>query len=118
MFSCFYAKFLPENNSMKKTISVTLKLLSTEKNEIIPVSYSVADEDGNPNVKLFSCEVNLSAEDVPEWLSPTSFVIRQVYRDGVTVTELSNIACANEDSAKFVDETHNQIRIAEKTRSW
>lgn len=103
---------------MKKTISVTLKLLSIDKTETIPVSYSITDEDGNPNVKLFSCEVNLSAENLPEWLSPTSFVIRQVYRDGVTVTELSNIVCANEDSARFVDETHNHIRVAEKTRSW
>lgn len=99
---------------MKKSTLVSTKLLSTGEYKNIPVNYFIKNEDGNPNIKLISCEVNLPESELPEWLSPTNFTIRQVFSDGVTITELSSIKCANVDSANFVDSTHMQIRLNEK----
>jgi len=104
---------------MEKSVSVPTKLSASGEYISIPVRYTINEEDGNENIKLINCQVDLLSDEIPEWLSPTVFTIRQVYNPGysgvagVTVTELSRISCKNVDSANFVDSTHEHIRLKE-----
>ncbi len=104
---------------MEKLTSIAIQLSSGD-HATMPLLYSVLNEDGNENIKLISCKVNMPADEIPEWLSPSAFTIRQVYSPGsyggvgVTLTELSSIPCKNIDSANFVSNTHDQISIIEK----
>ncbi len=103
---------------MQKNIVIHTKLSNYGEIVRIPVSYSIIDEDNNENIKLITCKVNLDEYEMPEWLSPTEFTIRQVYKTdsgkGVTVAELGNITCKNIDSANFISTTHEHIKVAEK----
>lgn len=103
---------------MEKIINIAIQLSS--ENVIIPLLYSVQNEDDNENVKLISCKANLPADEIPSWLSPSSFTIRRVYSPeshgdiGVTVTEFGSIPCKNIESAKFVENSYDQISIIER----
>lgn len=103
---------------MEKTTNITIEF--SNENLIIPLLYSVQNEDDNENVKLISCKVNLPADEIPSWLSPSLFTIRRVYSPGshgdigVTVTELGSIPCKNIESAKFVERSYDQISIIER----
>ncbi len=104
---------------MEKSITIPIQLTSGDHVNM-PLLYSVSNEGNNENIKLISCKINLPADEIPEWLSPSAFTIRQVYSPGsygdvgVTVTEFSSIPCKNIDSANFVSNTHDQISIIEK----
>jgi hypothetical protein len=104
---------------MEKSVLISTKLSASGDYISIPVRYSINEEDGNENIKLIDCTVDLSPDEIPEWLSPAVFTIRQVYNPGytgvagVTVTELSRIPCKNVNSANFVDNTHEHIRLKE-----
>ena len=91
--------------------------LSDDNYQSLPIMYTITNEDGNKYIKLIHCIVDLPEKEIPEWLSPTAFMIRQVYspeNPRVTVTELSSIPCNNVESAKFIDSTHEHIRVIEK----
>jgi hypothetical protein len=104
---------------MEKQISVPLKLSSGEY-VTLPLIYSISNEDGNENIRLMNCRVNLPDNELPEWLSPAVFTIREVYSPGsygavgVTLTEFSSIPCKNIDSANFVGAVHDHISLKEK----
>jgi|GEM_PF-3586305 len=104
---------------MNRPLNISFQLENGEHTSI-PILYSVTHEEGNENIKLISCKVDLSNAEIPEWLSPAEFIIRQVYTPGsyggvgVTVTELSRIPCLNIDSANFVNQVHDRISILEK----
>lgn len=98
---------------------VSIQLSNSGEYVLIPVLYTIENENNNENIKLINCKVNLDDKKIPEWLSPSEFVIRQIYNPGyagvgVTVTELSSIHCKNTDSAVFVDRVHESIRLNEK----
>jgi hypothetical protein len=92
--------------------------LSSGQSACIPVLYSITTEADNPSIRLINCKVAVKLTDLPEWLSPAEFTIRQVYSGGygtgVTATELSRIPCTNVDSAMFVSRTHDAIRAMER----
>jgi hypothetical protein len=104
---------------MEKQIIVPLERSNGEY-VTLPLIYKIENEDGNENIRLMNCRVNLPDGELPEWLSPTTFTIREVYSPGsfgsvgVTVTEFSSIRCKNVDSANLVGVVHHHINIKER----
>ncbi|MGJ1360604.1 hypothetical protein ACR79B_05040 [Sphingobacterium spiritivorum] len=104
---------------MKKPIIIPVTLSNGENIEI-PLLYSITNEDNNPNIRLIDCQVDLPDEQIPEWLSPTTFTIRQTNSphvsggNGVTTTEVSHIKCKNIDTAKFIGNTFLGIKVVEE----
>lgn len=100
---------------MKKPIIIPVTLSNGENVEI-PLLYSITNDDKNTNITLIDCQVDLPDEEIPEWLSPTTFTIRQVYLPGesgglgVTNTEVSHISCKNTDTAQFIGNTFLGIK--------
>ncbi|EFK57348.1 hypothetical protein U0038_17545 [Sphingobacterium spiritivorum] len=100
---------------MKKPIIIPVTL-SNGENVKIPLLYTITNDDNNPNIRFIDCQVDLPDEEIPEWLSPTTFTIRQVCLPGeagglgVTNTEVSHIRCKNTDTAKFIGNTFLGIK--------
>lgn len=93
--------------------------LSSGQSACIPVMYSITTESDNPNIRLINCKVAAKLTDLPEWLSPAEFTIRQVNRNGFNDVGIGNsglgsICCDNADAARFIISTHDAIRAMER----
>jgi hypothetical protein len=101
---------------MKKTIRISMQLTHKEEFVSIPVSYITEQE--NENVTVYNCSVNLHNNDIPDWLEPTTFSIRKVYKKPITHTSIKPTGkWANIDAALFADETMKHIRVKETYKS-
>lgn len=102
-----------------KKIAWVVSDLSTGGSVCLPVLYIVINEEGNPDIKNICCKVALKLAELPKWLSPAEFIIRQVHsRDangaGTTVVEFEDVPCVNDDSAMFVRRAHECIKHMER----
>jgi hypothetical protein len=99
-----------------KKIAWVVSDISTGGSVCLPVLYTIIKEDGNPDSKFVCCRVALKLAELPKWLSPAEFIVRQVHnRDtGTTVVEFEDVPCINDDTAMFVRRAHECIKHMER----
>lgn len=81
----------------------------------IPVLYSIQWE--SENIITVHCKIDLNKDEIPKWLNPVEFKVRQVHSSGnpgVTITQYSHIKCKTKETAYFIGNVFEKIRMTEK----
>ncbi|MBZ0097772.1 MAG: hypothetical protein K8F30_01730 [Taibaiella sp.] len=93
-----------------KPITVVHTRNSNGEVVVVPVLYSTEQE--NERVTNYHFRIDLAADDVPDWIHPHEFTIREVSsesspgRPGVTTTLFSEINVKHADMHGFIGEAH------------
>jgi hypothetical protein len=103
-----------------KPIAVVHTRNSNSEVVIVPMLYSTEQE--NERVTNYHFRVNLPTDEVPDWIAPHEFTIREVTsksspgRPGVTTTLFSEIVVKHADMHGLIGEAHTMASANRKLK--